>query len=331
MKRKAIVVYVAGATLAIAALAQAADTYPTRPIRAVVPFTPGSTTDIIARSVGERLNVGLGQNVIIDNRSGAGGTIGAAIAAQAPADGYTLLIHSSSHTVNPAMYAKLPYDTVRDFSGITPLASLPNVLVISPSKGIRSVKDLIAAAKSKPGSVTFASAGQGSATHLNAEKFRVRAGMEVVHPPSKEAADGALVFRPGWGGRVSGGAGAPALAGGCIREGAVAFGSPVSVETGLGTRGRRGPAPSRADCRVRHIVPAGTPGTVGTAGPGTGRGWTPKPKTNPSRPATGRTFWSTPAPWPRPSSPSRCPPRKHRAPGEKTTIKGSASASSCTA
>lgn len=185
MKRKAIVVYVAGATLAIAALAQAADTYPTRPIRAVVPFTPGSTTDIIARSVGERLNVGLGQNVIIDNRSGAGGTIGAAIAAQAPADGYTLLIHSSSHTVNPAMYAKLPYDTVRDFSGITPLASLPNVLVISPSKGIRSVKDLIAAAKSKPGSVTFASAGQGSATHLNAEKFRVRAGMEVVHVPFK--------------------------------------------------------------------------------------------------------------------------------------------------
>ena len=185
MKSKTIAAHVAGAMLAVAAFAQAADTYPSRPIRAVVPFTAGSTTDIIARAVGERLNAGLGQNVIIDNRAGAGGTIGAAIAAQAPADGHTLLIHSSSHTVNPAMYAKLPYDTVRDFSGITPLASLPNVLVISPSKNIRSVKDLIAAAKAKPGSVTFASAGQGSATHLNAEKFRVRAGMEVVHVPFK--------------------------------------------------------------------------------------------------------------------------------------------------
>lgn len=171
-------------TLSIGVLTQAAD-YPTRPIRAIVPFTTGSTTDLIARSVAERLNASLGQNVIIDNRAGAGGTIGAAIAAQSVADGHTLLIHSSSHTVNPAMYAKLPYDTVRDFAGITPLASLPNVLVISPGKNLRSVKDLIAAAKAKPGSVTFASAGQGSATHLNAEKFRVRAGIDVIHVPFK--------------------------------------------------------------------------------------------------------------------------------------------------
>ena len=163
----------------------AADTYPARPIRAIVPFTAGSTTDIIARSVTERLTAALGQNVIIDNRAGAGGTVGAGIAAQAAGDGYTVLIHSSSHTVNPAMYAKLPYDTVRDFSGITPLASLPNVLVISPGKNIRSVKDLIAAAKAKSGSVNFASAGQGSATHLNAEKFRLRAGIDVVHIPYK--------------------------------------------------------------------------------------------------------------------------------------------------
>jgi tripartite-type tricarboxylate transporter receptor subunit TctC len=163
----------------------AAESYPTRPIRAIVPFTAGSTTDIIARAVGERLNANLGQNVVIDNRAGAGGTVGAALVAQAPPDGYTVLIHSSSHTVNPAMYAKLSYDTLRDFSGITPLASLPNVLVIAPNKGIRSVKDLIAVAKAKPGSINFASAGQGSATHLNAEKFRLRAGIDVVHIPFK--------------------------------------------------------------------------------------------------------------------------------------------------
>jgi tripartite-type tricarboxylate transporter receptor subunit TctC len=165
--------------------AHAAESYPARPLRAIVPFTAGSTTDIIARSVAERLNASLGQNIIIDNRAGAGGTIGAGLAAQAPPDGYTLLIHSSSHTVNPAMYAKLAYDTVRDFSGVIPLASIPNVLVISPAKNIRSVKDLIAAAKAKSGSINFASAGQGSATHLNAEKFRMRAGINATHIPFK--------------------------------------------------------------------------------------------------------------------------------------------------
>ena len=176
---------VAAAVMSGACSAGYADTYPARPIRAIVPFTAGSTTDIIARSVTERLTASLGQNMIIDNRAGAGGTVGAGIAAQAAGDGYTVLIHSSSHTVNPAMYAKLPYDTVRDFSGITPLASLPNVLVIAPAKNIRSVKELIAAAKAKPGSINFASAGQGSATHLNAEKFRLRAGIDVVHIPFK--------------------------------------------------------------------------------------------------------------------------------------------------
>ncbi len=162
-----------------------AETYPSRPIRVIVPFTTGSTTDLIARTVAERLNASLGQNLIVDNRAGAGGTIGAGVAAQAAPDGYTVLVHSSSHTVNPAMYAKLPYDTLRDFSGVTPLASLPNVLVISPAKGVRSVKELIALAKSKPGTVNFASAGQGSATHLNAEKFRLRAGIDAVHIPFK--------------------------------------------------------------------------------------------------------------------------------------------------
>jgi tripartite-type tricarboxylate transporter receptor subunit TctC len=159
--------------------------YPTKPIRVIVPFTPGSTTDIIARAVADRLSTNLGQPVLVDNRAGAGGSIGAAAVARSAPDGYTLLAHSASHTVNPAMFASLPYDTVRDFAGIIPLANLPNVLIMSPAKGIRSVKDLVAAAKAKPGTLNYASAGTGSATHLNAEKFRLQAGIDVVHIPLK--------------------------------------------------------------------------------------------------------------------------------------------------
>jgi tripartite-type tricarboxylate transporter receptor subunit TctC len=159
--------------------------YPTKPIRVVVPFTAGSTTDIIARAISDKLSASLGQQVIVDNRGGAGGTIGAAAVAHAAPDGYTLLIHSSSHTVSPSTFAKLPYDTLKDFAGVTPIATLPNVLVVSPTKNLRSVKDLLDAAKAKPGTLNFASAGQGSATHLNAEKFKVQAGINTTHIPFK--------------------------------------------------------------------------------------------------------------------------------------------------
>jgi tripartite-type tricarboxylate transporter receptor subunit TctC len=165
--------------------AASAQNYPTRAVRVVVPFTPGSTTDIIARTVTERLAAGFGQPVIIDNRSGAGGTIGSGIVAKAAPDGYTILVHSSSHTVNPATYPTIAGNTANEFSGVTPLASLPNVLVMSPSKGIRAVKDLVALGKAKPGSLTYASAGAGTATHLNAEKFRIGAGLDALHVPFK--------------------------------------------------------------------------------------------------------------------------------------------------
>lgn len=159
--------------------------YPAKPIRVVVPFTAGSTTDIIARAITDKLSASLGQQVIVDNRGGAGGTIGAAAVAHAAPDGYTLLIHSSSHTVSPSTFAKLPYDTLKDFAGVTPIATLPNVLVVSPSKNLRSVKELVDTAKAKPGTLNFASAGQGSATHLNAEKFKVQAGIDTTHIPFK--------------------------------------------------------------------------------------------------------------------------------------------------
>ena len=159
--------------------------WPAKPMRVIVPVTAGSATDTIARIVSERLAVQLGQNLVLDNRPGASGTIGIAAAAKAEADGYTILVYSSSYTVVPITYSNLPYDTVLDFTGITPLGNVPNILVIAPSKGIRSVRELIAAAKSKPGSLTYASIGTGSATQLSAERFRLGAGFEGVHVPFK--------------------------------------------------------------------------------------------------------------------------------------------------
>jgi tripartite-type tricarboxylate transporter receptor subunit TctC len=154
-------------------------------VRAIVPFTPGSATDIMARTVAEKLTAQLGQTVLVENRAGAGGTIGAGQVAKADADGYTVLIHSSSYTVTPSTYPNTPYDTLRDLTGITPLGLLPNVLVIAPSKGIKSVKELVATAKAKPGALNAASIGIGSATHLNAERFRLGAGIDVVNVPFK--------------------------------------------------------------------------------------------------------------------------------------------------
>jgi tripartite-type tricarboxylate transporter receptor subunit TctC len=154
-----------------------------QPIKFIVPFTAGSGTDILARTVGEKLGPLLGTQITIENKPGAGGTLGAAQVAKAPADGLTLLIHSSGHVVNPALYPKLSYDTLRDFDGVTPLASLPNVLVVSPAKGYKDVADLVARVKAKPDAFTYGSAGNGSATHMNAEQFRVAAGIKALHVP----------------------------------------------------------------------------------------------------------------------------------------------------
>ncbi len=166
-----------------AARAQGGDWPKAGPIRLVVPFTAGSGTDIIARTLGEKLAAQLGQQVVVDNRPGAGGTVGAALVAKAPADGYTFLVHSSGHVVNPALYPKLSYDTLKDFEGVTPLAALPNVLVVSPAKGYKDVADLVAKAKAAPGQLSYASAGNGSATHMNAEQFRVASGIQALHVP----------------------------------------------------------------------------------------------------------------------------------------------------
>jgi len=159
--------------------------YPGKPVRIIVPFTPGSATDVIARTVGQKLSEIWGQPVVVENRTGAGGTIGAGVVAKSPADGYTLLVSSSGYAVNAALYASLPYDPLNDFVSVAPLASQPYVLVSGASTGMKTVAELIAAAKAKPGQINFGSAGTGSGTHLVAEKFRLAAGIDVVHVPYK--------------------------------------------------------------------------------------------------------------------------------------------------
>jgi tripartite-type tricarboxylate transporter receptor subunit TctC len=176
----------ASAALSIAwAAAAMGQAYPNKPVHIVVPFTPGSATDILARTYGQKLSEMWSQPVVIENRPGAGGTIGAAVVAKAPPDGYMLLVHSAAQSYNPSIYANLPYDTVKDFIDIAALGGQPNVLVVAPSSGVKSVAELIALAKQKPGQLNFASAGTGSGTHLNGEKFKLAAGIDVVHIPYK--------------------------------------------------------------------------------------------------------------------------------------------------
>ena len=169
--------------------AQAQAAYPNKPIRVIVPFAAGSTTDIIARAIADKMGASMGQTLVIENKGGASGTIGQQAVASAAPDGYTIMIHSSSHTVSPSTFAKLPFDTAADFAGVTPISSTPNVLVISPSKNIKTLQELLAAAKAKPGSMNFASAGQGSATHLNAEKFKLAGKIDATNIPFKGSAE----------------------------------------------------------------------------------------------------------------------------------------------
>ena len=166
-----------------------AQTYPVKPIKFMVPFSAGSATDIVARLLGESLSKSLGQTIVIENRLGAGGTIAAAQVARSEPDGYTLLVHSSGHVLNPALYPNLGYDTQKDLTGITLLAALPNVLVVNPAKGWKTQAELVAAAKARPGQLNYASAGMGSATHMNAEVFRLQTGIDALHIPYKGTPD----------------------------------------------------------------------------------------------------------------------------------------------
>ena len=174
-----------GFLLALLASGAFAQGFPSKPVRIVVAFTPGSSTDIIGRAVAAKLQEMWGQPVIVENRAGAGGSVGSAAVLREPPDGYTLLANSSAHAANPSMFAQLPYDTLKDFANIAPLAGGPNVLIVAPQSGWAKLADFVAAAKAKPGSLNFSSAGVGSGTHFNLEKLKLAAGIDVAHVPYK--------------------------------------------------------------------------------------------------------------------------------------------------
>ncbi len=171
--------------LAFGIAASEAQTWPSKPVRAIVPFAAGSATDIVPRVVFAQLAERLGQPFVVENRPGAGGTIAAGLVAKADPDGETVLVNSSAHTIAPSLYPNLAYSTERDFASIASLGILPSVLVVAPSRGFANVGDLIAAARSHPGTLTFASAGVGTATHLSAMRFQSSAGIRAVHVPFK--------------------------------------------------------------------------------------------------------------------------------------------------
>lgn len=183
-RRRTAVVAIATmfAGLAGAACAQS---YPAKPIRVVVPFAPGGVADVVARTVMPKLSETLHQQIIVDNRGGAGGTIGTDVGAKAPPDGYTLTLPAASHTTTPGLYRKLPFDPVKDFAGITQLVTVPYILVVHPSLPATNVRQFVALAKSKPGELSYGSAGNGSSNHLAGELFKIMSGANITHVPYK--------------------------------------------------------------------------------------------------------------------------------------------------
>ena len=254
------ILFVAIASLTQAALAQTP--YPSKPIRLIVPFTPGGSTDILARSIGQELTKAWGQSVIVDNVPGAGGSIGADKAAKAPADGYTLLMgHIGTLAVNPSLYPKLPYNPVKDFAPVAWVARVPNILVVNSAVPVKSVQDLVAYAKSKPGQLSYGSGGNGSAANLATEYFKMQTGTAIVHIPYRGTAPAVtdliggqiqLVFT-----------GAPAVLG-HIKSGqlhALAVSSPKRLDAmpDLPTVAESGYKNFEADQWYGVVAPAGTP------------------------------------------------------------------------
>ena len=181
------------AVLAVApGVARAQEKFPTKPIRIIVPFSPGGGTDSLARVVAQKMNEGWGQAVVIENRTGAGGTIGTGLAAKATPDGHTLLMSSSAFAITAALQTNLPYDPLKDFAGVTRIGFSKTVLVVTPTLGVKSLKDFIELARARPGKIFFSSAGVGSSTYMNGERFRHAAGIKAVHVGFKGSADAML-------------------------------------------------------------------------------------------------------------------------------------------
>ena len=187
MKIKLRVYYLAAVALIVVGDA-AAQSYPAKPVRLIVGFPAGGSVDVVARLVGQRLGEAMGQQFIVDNRPGAHGIIGTELVSKAPPDGYTLLMVSGGHAINPSLYKKLPYDTLRDFAAVSCVASYPLLLLVHPSLPVKSVTGLIALAKARPGQLNYASTGPGSPAHLTTELFLQTTGTEMTHIPYKGGA-----------------------------------------------------------------------------------------------------------------------------------------------
>src|SRR5256714_3257528 len=218
----------------------------------------------MARPVADKLSSAFGQQVLVENRPGAGGTIGIAALAKSPPDGYTLAVVSTGHVVNPVLYANLPYDTLKDFAGVAPLAGLPSVLVVSPELGVCSVRDLVAMAKAKPGQLNYATAGIGSAAHISAEKFRMAAGIDAVHVPLKGSPES---LTETMGGRTQYTWTPLSTAVGQIKEGrllalAVSTGKRSAQFPGIPTIAEAGFPKAEFNFWVGMLAPAGTPRDV---------------------------------------------------------------------
>src|SRR5688500_18031848 len=171
---------------ALSALSYAQDNYPSRPIRFISTGSPGTALDVLSRLYADKFSQRLGQQVVVENRGGAGGTIASQAVAKAPPDGYTFLIVNNAHAINPTLYASLPYDTLKEFASVALLADSPAVVAASPELGVKTLKELIALAKSKPGSINYGSGGVGTSVHIVREYFAAHAGISMVHVPYKQ-------------------------------------------------------------------------------------------------------------------------------------------------
>jgi tripartite-type tricarboxylate transporter receptor subunit TctC len=242
-----------------------AQAWPAGPITIIVPFVPGGTTDIIAREIGQKLSERLGKQVVIDNRGGAGGTLGASIAAKAAPDGYTLFMATIAHTIAPGLYRQgLPYNFERDFAPITVVASVPNILIVNPAVPVKSEKGLIAYLKANPGKVSFGSAGNGSVEHLSGELFRFMTGTDNVHIPYK---GGAPMLADLMSGQIqmsieTSGSAAPYVRSGKVRALAVSTAKRSSAFPDLPTMEEAGVPGYEVTTWYGLVAPAGTPADI---------------------------------------------------------------------
>ena len=255
---------IAAIALAAAASQASAQGYPSKPVHVIISFTPGSSTDIVGRIVMQRVSEIWGQPAVLENRSGAGGSIGSNVVAKAAPDGYTLLINSNAHSVNPAIYAKLPYETTKDFVDVVPLTSQPNVLVVNAGSPYKSVMDIVNAAKAKPGSINWGHAGIGSGTHLNTEKFVDAAKINVTQVPFKGTPEVIQAMLSGsvdcyWA-PIS--AAIPHLKGGRVRALAVSTAKRNSQLPEVPTTGEAGVTGADAPLWFGVWAPAGTPANI---------------------------------------------------------------------